>query len=1148
MTTSFNSAALRELLLTALSDEQFTSLAYDYFRSVYNDFTAGQSRSQRVQLLVEYCERRNAQELLLAQVQKINPARYTQYLQRTVILDTLLNQGLDAGLETLADQPEALDQAVAQLRGREKEMRQARLRDLVADAADRARAEFKGEADATGAPLSQLLDQPPFLLRVAEILLLGERPDANRLREEFRPRMGEERWVASQRPLLRFLQELDRSLLLDDVWGPTLREFRAEATLASIDRNTLALHGVLAQISEQMAVLPDGIAQAVARRLHPLDLADLEKSYLRGVYAECSDVPLASGGAPPDAAQNRRPRLQKIYVDLDTTTPPEMDRVYSRLGFSAANRAKAEAVLRKAVRETPGEAMLDRSGRSKEGLTVEALRAFVGERGQGEGERAKKVEKQLKVAEGSLRSALASLSVLEAIGQHRQLVILGDPGSGKSTLTRRLAAALAAAVRDDLPESERDWATPLAGAFDHWLLPVRIVLSRWAAHLPKEGVGCADDLISECVRLLKASGSMDGSRQAEHFLARVTATPPTVLLLLDGLDEVADVDRRQRLLAAVQHFVTSYPQVPLLVTCRQRPYREGEHYRLSLPAVELAPLTRPAAGEFLQRWHDELTWAGFYQPAAAASAQQRLIGAIDDPARGELREMGGTPLLLTMMARVNYERGLPESQAALYEKYVQMLLWEWEHTKLDDQGQPTGLEILLRQAGVSTVSLERALNKLAYTVHGAEGQRSVVDIRRATIREALEEIHTGDEATKAAWAVGVLKLMDDRSGLIYAVEQNRLYRFSHRTFQEYLAARWLATGDFVRKFREKVDQEQWQEAIFLALGHQVSVLGRYDDALEVIDELLPAKPTSAVDWQRVLVLGEAYTRLRGPKWVKEAEKERLRGRVMADVPARLTEAMHAASLPARQRLDAGLLLDALGVEPPGLDEFVAAPGWGFAMGRYPVTNKQYRRFVEAGGYAAENEKRWWSEEGQKYKREYSWTEPRWWDDARFNHDTQPVVGVSWYEANAYAVWLTDHLRGKGLITSEQVVRLPTQAEWEQAARSTDGRAYPWGGAFDPAKANTEESGLQQTTPVWMYPDGRTPEGVWDLAGNVWEWTSDVDKDGWPRLKGGSWYDGKTGATSAARFVGSPWNWSDVRGLRVVVVPDSRLGPVLVPGF
>ncbi|MBK6432537.1 SUMF1/EgtB/PvdO family nonheme iron enzyme [Candidatus Amarolinea dominans] len=1103
MTTSFNSAALRELLLTALSDDELTALTYHYFPPVANDFTTGQTRSQRVQLLVEYCERKMAQEPLLAQVKKINPARFAQYEQRTATLDGLLNRGLDAGLEHLSGRPDSLDQAVAELRGRELGMRQARLRNLAADAAERARAEFGGETDATGALLTDLLDQPSFLLRVAEIMLLNERPDMAQLRAEFEPRLGAERWAQSQRPLLRFLQELDRGLLADEVWGPTLREFRSEATLASIDRTMLTLHRALDQISAQMTALPGGVAQAVAQRLHPLDMADLEKSYLRGLYADCSDVPLASGSAPPDAAQNRRPRLQRIYVDLDTTTPPALDRVYTRLGIAAADRAGAEGVLRKAVRETPVAATPGRSGRGEERLTIAALRAWIGERGQDEDKRAKDLEEQLGVAPGLLRPALADLGVLEAIGQHRQLVILGDPGSGKSTLTRRLAAGLAAAARDDLPESERDWATALTGAFNHWLLPVRIVLSRWAAHLPQGDRGCADDLIAECLRLLKASGSLEGPRQKEHFLARLMAAPPTALLLLDGLDEVADAGQRRRVLDAVQHFVTHYPQVPLLVTCRQRPYHDGEHYRLPLPAVELAPLSRPAVGQFLQRWHDELTWAGLYQPAAAASAQRRLLGALDDPEREELREMAGTPLLLTMMARVNYERGLPESRAALYEEFVRKLLWEWERTKLDDQGQPTGLEILLRQAGVSTVSLERALNELAYTVHGGTDRRGAVDIPRATLRDALEGIHKGDDAARAAWAANVLKLMDDRSGLINAVEQNRLYRFSHRTFQEYLAARWLATGDFVRKFKEKIDQEQWQEAIFLALGYQVSVLGRYDDALEVIDELLPAAPNSTADWRRVLLLGEAYTRLLGPqraREVKEAKKKKLRERVMTDVPARLTAAMHAAGLPARQRLQAGLLLDALGVEPPGLDDFVAAPGWGFAIGRYPVTNKQYRRFVTAGGYAAQNEQKWWSEQGRKDKRQYGWTEPRFWDDSRFNHDSQPVVGVSWYEANAYCAWLTEHLRGQGLISGGQAVRLPTQAEWEQAARSTDGRAYPWGPTFDAARANTRESSLQQSTPIWMYPDGQTPEGVWDMAGNVWEWTDDVDKTVGP----GSW--------------------------------------------
>ena len=142
-------------------------LSFDHFRSICEDFVTGSSKGQKNGRLLEFCSRREQVEALLASVKKANPTRYAQYEQRTVILDGLLNRGLDAGLETLTDRPEPLDQAVVQLRGREKEMRQARLRDLVADAADRARAEFKGKLEATGASLSQLLDPPPADPRVA---------------------------------------------------------------------------------------------------------------------------------------------------------------------------------------------------------------------------------------------------------------------------------------------------------------------------------------------------------------------------------------------------------------------------------------------------------------------------------------------------------------------------------------------------------------------------------------------------------------------------------------------------------------------------------------------------------------------------------------------------------------------------------------------------------------------------------------------------------------------------------------------------------------------------------------------------------------------------------------------------------------------
>ena len=149
----------------------------------------------------------------------------------------------------------------------------------------------------------------------------------------------------------------------------------------------------------------------------------------------------------------------------------------------------------------------------------------------------------------------------------------------------------------------------------------------------------------------------------------------------------------------------------------------------------------------------------------------------------------------------------------------------------------------------------------------------------------------------------------------------------------------------------------------------------------------------------------------------------------------------------------------------------------------------------------------------------------------FETPNHPQVGVSWYEAVAFCHWFSAQING--------IVRLPSEAEWERAARHTDGRIYPWGNEFDAANANTAESYLDQTTPVHLYPDGVTPEGVWDLSGNVWEWTNDVAKEGWIWVKGGAYYRGSDGVTSSARLRNNPYLRSDYLGFRCVVVPISR---------
>lgn len=164
-------------------------------------------------------------------------------------------------------------------------------------------------------------------------------------------------------------------------------------------------------------------------------------------------------------------------------------------------------------------------------------------------------------------------------------------------------------------------------------------------------------------------------------------------------------------------------------------------------------------------------------------------------------------------------------------------------------------------------------------------------------------------------------------------------------------------------------------------------------------------------------------------------------------------------------------------EPPS-EGMVYVPGGTFVMGRndgddyerpahattvapfyldkVEVTCEQYQRFVEAKGYSA----------------------PAGWPNGRYPPGSAllPVTGVSWYDASAYAEWA-----GK---------RLPTEAEWEFAARGTDGRRYPWGPDWRPNAVNAEGTGPGRPTEVGLYFEGVSPFGAYDMVGNVWEWTAD----------------------------------------------------------
>jgi len=164
----------------------------------------------------------------------------------------------------------------------------------------------------------------------------------------------------------------------------------------------------------------------------------------------------------------------------------------------------------------------------------------------------------------------------------------------------------------------------------------------------------------------------------------------------------------------------------------------------------------------------------------------------------------------------------------------------------------------------------------------------------------------------------------------------------------------------------------------------------------------------------------------------------------------------------------------------------------FAIGKYPVTNADYAEFLAARGYETET---YWTPMGWKWQQGRLGQDalPAFWREPRLNSPRCPVVGVSWYEAVAFCNWLSERERAP--------YRLPSEAEWEYAARGAmQARNFPWGEKFERGRANTAEAGFGGTTPVAHFPSGVSPFGVWDMAGNVFEWTLSKWGGNWQTLQ------------------------------------------------
>jgi formylglycine-generating enzyme required for sulfatase activity len=922
----------------------------------------------------------------------------------------------------------------------------------------------------------------------------------------------------------------------------------------------------------------------------------LLEAYLRSLAAGCRRLPL--GVVDPrflQAGSETPVHLSDVYVDLDALTPAREE------------REKGEMAL---------------LGRLARG-------------------------------EGGERTPL-----LEAIA-HPEVtcfVLLGDPGSGKTTFVNYLAYALAVTVG----AAERGHSPLLPDDSPLWgMLPIRLVLREVAAGcIPSEAAKGEASMLWDALRAdLVARLGEEASVSLFPYLQR-RLLEEGGLFLLDGLDEVPEADQRRRcLLEAVADLAAALPpgRGRVVVTARPYAYAHPRWHLSGFQALVLAPFDQGQVERFVAGWHQAVRPTMGWDEAIARERGERLQAALQG--RPYLGDLASRPLLLTLMATLHTSWGqLPEDRADLYEETVKLLLSRWPRAwEVKSRDGETMVEPgTARVLAVDESRVREALHRLACQVHerqkeSAGGEIIPADISEGEVLAAFAGFLPEDVNPSV-----LLRYLETRAGLLVGRAPG-IYAFPHRSFQEYLAACHLADGpDFAAELRRRVWQDPaWWREVFL-LGTGKAKQGGLGNAVHVVNTLVPEGPQDVAEpddtyWQAAVLASQALADLRFPgaargrpdfeallkrarRWLaalletpdilaprERAEAGDILGKLGDPRPgvgviSPLPLAGPVLSEVEGERPEAGVLPDLVWCEVPagpfpmgssGEDEMaydderpqhpVDLPA--FLISRYPVTNVQYRPFVESGGY---EQPHYWTADGwawrsgerepdlsliddEDLRKNYAdWLAgrpaekrgcPFWWDHARWGAPTRPVVGVTWYEAVAYCNWLTEQLR---VLSSELrvwrdgqletrnskletlVIRLPGEAEWEKAARGSAGCRWPWGDEWVSGGANTEEAGIGETSVVGCFPGGASPYGPLDMAGNVWEWTrslwgntsidrpdygypydaadgrENLDASGWRVLRGGSWFFSQRYARCASRFRYYPVFFLNFVGFRLVV--------------
>ncbi|MBD3374127.1 SUMF1/EgtB/PvdO family nonheme iron enzyme [candidate division KSB1 bacterium] len=735
------------------------------------------------------------------------------------------------------------------------------------------------------------------------------------------------------------------------------------------------------------------------------------------------------------------------------------------------------------------------------------------------------------------------VSALNQLNRDDRLVLLGDPGSGKSTFVDFICLCLAGEglchkiinidlLTQPVPKNDED-EEPETQEWDHgFLLPIRIVLRELATALPQDArvPGTCKQVFDHILKQLGSHNEPHKELLLYHYF-----TTGTALIFFDGLDEVPDAEnKREQVKAAVAAFVSEFPLCRYCVTSRIYAYQKQQWQLPDFNSTTLASFSLPLIFSFVEKWYAEL---GHRRGDFSEEIQGNSMDLKDRIQRlPRLQALAERPLLLTLMATIHdRKRTLPEKREQLYAEVVDVLLNRWEKRKIQHiEGKPRVIQPSLSEflnTGADTI--RQAVNGLAFDIHQKQVRsKKAANIPQDQLVNSLLNVGHPDIKPKR-----LIEYLQDRAGLLESRGQG-VYCFPHRQFQEYLAACHLTENESpdVMAYLLFQDPDKWREVILLAGAK--AARGMFDNLWNLADALCYEDFTDRVSEKRMIGAYIAGKLLIENDALERRISERNQKRLQRII-SWLAGIIKNGKLPIADRADAGRILGALGDprrgvgknEITGLPDIVWChiPGGSFQMGnnkglydeepvhqvtlddfymsRYPVTQAQFTMFVDAEGY--NNVGYWpeakdanvWHDGRVKGRWDENWREKPEFYGSIFSLGNHPVVGITWYEALAFCRWLDEQLREKneiivwheGEITTTKIpsgfrVILPSEAEWEYAAHGGKNYEYLWGDEITPDHANYGDTDIGATSAAGCFPKGENDYGLLDMSGNVWEWS------------------------------------------------------------